>query len=54
MARHRYRQFPVAATYSKNIVTHENGIDDNEIGDRVGITAFITSEFETMETGLLL
>ena len=41
------RQFPVAATYSKNIVTHENGIDDNEIGDRVGITAFITSgEFD--------
>ena len=41
------RQFPVAATYSKNIVTHEDGIDDNEIGDRAGITAFITSgEFD--------
>ena len=41
------RQFPVAATYSKNIVTHEDGIDDNETGDRAGITAFITSgEFD--------
>lgn len=41
------REFPVAATYSKNLVTHENGIDDNEVGDRAGITAFITSgEFD--------
>lgn len=41
------RQFPVAATYSKNLVTHEDGIDDNEVGERSAITAFITSgEFD--------
>ena len=41
------RQFPVAATYSNNLVTHEDGVDDNEVGERAGITAFITSgEFD--------
>lgn len=41
------RQFPVAATYSNNLVTHEDGVDDNESGTRAAITAFITSgEFD--------
>ena len=41
------RQFPVAATYSNNLVTHEDGVDDNESGTRTAITAFITSgEFD--------
>ena len=41
------RKFPVAATYSNNLVTHEDGVDDNESGTRAAITAFITSgEFD--------
>jgi len=41
------REFPVAATYSNNLVTHEDGVDDNESGTRAAITAFITSgEFD--------
>jgi len=42
------RDFPFAATYSSNIVNHEEGIDDNETGTTAGINAFITSgEFDT-------
>jgi len=41
------RQFPVAATYSNNLVTHEDGLDNNESGTNTAITAFITSgEFD--------
>lgn len=41
------RQFPVAATYSNNLVTHEDGLDNNEGSAGTAITAFITSgEFD--------
>jgi hypothetical protein len=39
--------YPIAATYSNNLVTHENGVDDNVSGDPQPIEAYITSsEFD--------
>lgn len=39
--------YPIAATYSNNLVTHENGVDDNVTGDPQPIEAYITSsEFD--------
>jgi len=41
------RDYPVAATYSHNIVEHENGVDDNETGISLPIAASIGSaEFD--------
>jgi hypothetical protein len=41
------RDFPMAATYSRNIVNHEQGIDDNETGTPTAIVANISSsEFD--------
>ena len=37
------RNYPVAATYVNNLVTHENGVDDGTLADPVGISASITS-----------
>jgi hypothetical protein len=37
------RNYPIAATYSYNIVQHENGVDDNETGTTLPILATITS-----------
>jgi hypothetical protein len=37
------RDFPLAATYSNNLVNHESGTDDNETGTPVAIAASITS-----------
>ena len=37
------RDFPLAATYSNNLVNHESGTDDNETGTPAAITASITS-----------
>ena len=37
------RQYPVAATYSYNIVSHEDGVDDNETATPLPIAASITS-----------
>ena len=37
------RQYPIAATYSYNIVQHEYGVDNNETGTTQAITATITS-----------
>jgi hypothetical protein len=37
------RNYPIAATYSYNIVQHENGVDDNTSGTPVAIEASITS-----------
>ena len=38
---------PIAATYSGNIVTHEDGLDDNETSTTKAINAYITtSEFD--------
>jgi hypothetical protein len=39
--------YPMAATYSQNIVDHELGVDDNTTGTAVAIESFITSaEFD--------
>lgn len=39
--------YPVAATYVNNIVTHENGLNDNTTGTDLPINAYITtSEFD--------
>lgn len=41
------RANPTAATYSNNLVTHEDGLNDNETGTPVAIDAYITSsEFD--------
>lgn len=41
------RNYPIAATYSNNIVDHEKGVDSNITGTAVAITASITSaEFD--------
>jgi hypothetical protein len=45
------KQFPVAATYSNNLVTHEDGLDNNESGTNTAITAFITSGEFDIEDG---
>ena len=37
------RNFPIAATYSYNIVNHEDGVDDNETATALPIEASITS-----------
>jgi hypothetical protein len=39
--------YPLAATYSNNLVNHENGLDDNETSVSTAIHAYITSsEFD--------
>jgi hypothetical protein len=41
------RDYPLAATYSRNLVNHEQGNDDNETGTPVAIAASIgSSEFD--------
>jgi hypothetical protein len=41
------RDYPLAATYSRNLVNHEEGNDDNETGTPVAIAASIgSSEFD--------
>jgi len=41
------RDYPVAATYTYNIVNHEEGVDNNETGTALPIEAYITSsEFD--------
>ena len=41
------RDYPLAATYSLNLVNHELGVDDNETGTPAPIAAFIgSSEFD--------
>ena len=41
------RDFPVAATYTHNLVNHESGLNDNETGTPVAINAYIqSSEFD--------
>jgi len=37
------RNYPVAATYSYNLVNHESGVDDNTTGTPAAISATITS-----------
>jgi hypothetical protein len=41
------RNYPIAATYTKNLVNHEYGTDDDETGTPVGITSYVSSsEFD--------
>jgi hypothetical protein len=41
------RDYPLAATYTRNLVNHEQGVDDNETGTPLPIAAFIgSSEFD--------
>jgi hypothetical protein len=41
------RDYPLAATYSRNLVNHEQGVDDNETGTTLPIAASIgSSEFD--------
>lgn len=41
------RDYPLAATYSYNLVNHEQGVDDNETGTTTAISASIsTAEFD--------
>jgi hypothetical protein len=45
------REFPIAATYSYNIVNHEDGVDDNETGTTLPITCSITSSQYDIDDG---
>lgn len=41
------QSYPIAATYSNNLVNHEQGTNDNETGTEVAINAYISSsEFD--------
>ena len=43
--------YPIAATYSQNIVNHEFGVDDNETGVTLPINAYISSSEFDIEDG---
>ena len=43
--------YPIAATYSQNIVNHEFGVDDNETGLTLPINAYISSSEFDMDDG---
>lgn len=44
------RHYPIAATYSYNLVEHENGVNDNETGTPQAINAYIeTSQFDLQD-----
>jgi hypothetical protein len=43
--------FPIAATYSNNLVEHENGVDDNQTGTPTAINAYIESAEFDLEDG---
>ena len=45
------RNFPLAATYTPNLVNHEEGIDDNQTGTTAAISAFITSSEFDLDDG---
>ena len=45
------RDYPIAATYSYNIVNHEQGVDDNETATALPIESFITSSEFDIEDG---
>lgn len=45
------REYPVAATYSYNIVNHEQGVDNNETETTLPIAAYITSSEFDLDDG---
>ena len=44
-------EFPIAATYTKNIVNHENGLDNNETATSTAIESYITSSETDIDDG---
>ena len=45
------RQYPLAATYSNNLVNHEEGVDNDETGTTAAINAYITSAQFDLDDG---
>lgn len=45
------RQYPLAATYSNNLVNHEEGVDNDETGTTAAISAYITSAQFDLDDG---
>jgi len=45
------RNYPLAATYSNNLVNHEQGVDDNETATTVAIPAYVSSAQFDLEDG---
>jgi len=45
------RDFPIAATYSNNLVEHENGLNDNETATEIALDAYISSSEFDIEDG---
>jgi len=45
------QQYPIAATYSNNLVFHEEGVDDDETGTPAPINAYITSAQFDLDDG---
>jgi len=45
------RDYPIAATYSRNLVDHENGLNDNETATEVALDAYISSSEFDIEDG---
>ncbi|HMA77699.1 MAG TPA: hypothetical protein VKP88_00990 [Candidatus Paceibacterota bacterium] len=45
------REFPVAATYTNNLVEHESGVDDVETGTPAAINAYIESADTDLDDG---
>jgi len=45
------RDYPIAATYSRNLVDHENGLNDNETATAVALDAYISSSEFDIEDG---
>tara|TARA_R110000796_G_scaffold252058_1_gene385006 strand:- start:904 stop:1752 length:849 start_codon:yes stop_codon:yes gene_type:complete len=45
------RSYPLGATYSNNLVNHEQGVDDNETGTTVAIPAYVSSAQFDLEDG---
>jgi hypothetical protein len=45
------RDYPLAATYSNNLVNHEQGVDDNETATTAAIPAYVSSAQFDLEDG---
>ena len=45
------RNYPLAATYSNNLVNHEQGVDDNETATTAAIPAYVSSAQFDLEDG---
>jgi len=45
------RDYPLAATYSRNLVDHENGLNDNETATETALDAYVSSSEFDIEDG---